>query len=393
MPQELRKKSERFVALDVLRGLTMVIMALDHSRDFFALGWVYLTPTDIDLTNLEVFFTRWITHFAAPAFIFLAGIGLFFASGRRSKTELATLAISRGIWLIFLELTLIGFFWAFTSEFIYAPKVAVLFAIGVCMIFMGLLIYLPKGLIALIAIVMIFGHNLLDPITPESFGAYAWAWNLIHSAGNFYIGEVEVRVIYPFVPWIGVMAAGYLFGPITKMPRVIRKKIFLLTGLSLFIFALLLRYTNFYGDLVPWSYYETFEQTFMSFLNFTKYPASLIYLSIFIGIAMILMSLFDRDLGSWSNPLKDFGQAPFFFYIIHLPIFHLAGIILAYIVFGEAGWLFGASLGNSPEGFSYGSDLLPTYVAWILVSVALYYPSRWFAQLKTKRKDWWLSYL
>ena len=393
MSKELAKKTERFVALDVLRGLTMVIMALDHSRDFFALSWIYYAPTDIAITNLEVFFTRWITHFAAPTFIFLAGIGLYFASGRRTKTELATLAISRGIWLIFLELTLVGFFWAFTPEFIYSPKVAVLFVIGVCMIFMGLLIYLPKPLIAIIAIVMIFGHNALDSITPESFGAYGWVWQLIHVKGSFYIGEIEVRVIYSFIPWVGVMAAGYLFGPITKMAREVRKKIFLSTGVVLLISALLLRYTNLYGDLIPWSHYETFEQTFMSFLNFTKYPPSLIYLGVFMGIAMILMSLFDRDLGSWSNPLRDFGQAPFFFYIIHIPLLHLGGIVLAYIVFGEAGWLFGAPLGESPQGFSYGVELLPTYIAWVLVVIALYYPSRWFSQLKQKREDWWLSYL
>ncbi len=386
-------KSERFVALDVLRGLTMVIMALDHSRDFFALGYVYFAPTDIDLTNLEVFFTRWITHFAAPTFIFLAGIGLFFASGRRTRNELAYLAISRGVWLIFLEFTLIGFFWAFNTEFIYHPKVAVLFAIGISMIFMGILIYLPKYIIAIIAIFMIFGHNAFDTVLAQSFGSYAWIWNLLHAPGNFYIGEIEIRVIYPFIPWIGVMAAGYLFGPITKMPRERRKKIFLLSGIGLLLFGLILRYTNIYGDPMLWSYYNSFDATLMSFLNFIKYPASLIYLSVFIGIAMILMSLFDRDLGRYYAPLKEFGQAPFFFYIIHIPLLHIGGIILALIIFGDAHWIFGAPLLNSPEGLSYGSELIPTYIAWILAIIALYYPSRWFAKLKTRRKDWWLSYL
>ena len=389
----MTNKKERFEALDVLRGLTMIIMALDHSRDFFALDWVYFAPTDIALTNLEVFFTRWITHFAAPTFIFLAGIGLFFASGRRTKNELAYLAISRGIWLIFLELTLIGFFWSFNSDFIYHPKVAVLFTIGVCMIFMGLLIYLPKYIIAIVAILMIFGHNTLDGIQAIDFGTYSWVWNLLHAPGNFFIGDFEIRVVYPFVPWIGVMAAGYLFGPVTKMPRESRKKIFLLTGLALLVFGFILRYTNTYGALLPWVNYENIEQTFMSFLNFTKYPPSLIYLSSFIGIAMILMSLFDRNLGRWSNPLRDFGQAPFFFYILHIPLLHISGIFLALIVFGDAGWLFGAPIGHSPDGYSYGSELLPTYIAWILALIVLYYPSRWFSKLKTRRKDWWLSYL
>ena len=172
----MQKTTQRYEALDVLRGLTIIIMALDHSRDFFSLGFIYFAPTDLALTNIEVFFTRWITHFAAPTFMFLAGIGLFFASQRRTKRELATLAISRGFWLIFLELTLVGFFWSFSTDFVYAPKIAVLFALGISMIFMGLLIFLPKNIIAFIALSMIFGHNTLDNIpanrlvTMQDFG-------------------------------------------------------------------------------------------------------------------------------------------------------------------------------------------------------------------------------
>lgn len=389
----MQVKAERFVALDVLRGLTMVIMALDHSRYFFSLGWVYYAPTDLALTNLEVFFTRWITHFAAPTFIFLAGIGLFFASGRRTKNELAYLAISRGVWLIFLELTLVGFFWSFNGEFLSSPKVGVLFVIGISMIGVGLLIYLPKFLIAIIVVGMLFIHNMLDGISPESFGDYAWAWMLLHSPGSFFIGDIEVRVVYPFIPWIGVMALGYLFGPITKMPRIERKKIFILSGLAFVIFGFGLRYINIYGDPTPWAQYESLEITFMSFLNFTKYPPSLVYMNVFIGMAMILMSLFDRDLGRWSNPLRDFGQVPFFFYILHIPLLHLGGILLAMYVFGDAQWLYGAPLGHSPEGYRYPSIILPTYLAWFLVVIILYYPSKWFASLKQRRKDWWISYL
>ena len=386
-------KKERFEALDILRGLTMVIMALDHARDFFALGFVLSTPTNLDVTNMEVFLTRWITHFAAPTFIFLAGIGLFFASGRRSKFELATLAFTRGIWLIFLELTIVGFFWSFSSDFVYQPKIGVLFVIGICMIAMAGLIYLPKWLIASLAVVMILGHNFFDGIRAESFGAFAWIWQLLHVRGSVYIGSIELRVIYPSIPWIGVMAAGYLFGPLTKMPRIQRKQIFLFTGLALVVFALILRYWNIYGDSAVWSIQTTLELSIISFLDFTKYPASLIFLSLFLGIAMILMSLLDRKLGKWSYPLRDVGQVPFFFYILHIPILHIAGVGLALYTFGDASWLFRAELAPTPQGYSYGFELLPTYVAWIGVVVLLYYPSRWFAQLKARRKDWWLSYL
>jgi len=387
------EKKERFKALDILRGLTIIIMALDHSRHFFALGYVYFAPTDIELTNLEVFFTRWVTHFAAPVFIFLAGIGLYFASGRRSKSELAYLAFTRGLWLIFLELTLVLFFWTFLPDFIYHPKVGVLFAIGISMIFMALLVYFPKPLIALIALSVVFAHNALDSINPEFFGSFSWIWQLLHSPGSFYIGDIELRVIYPFIPWIGVIALGYLFGPVTKMPKPKRKKIFLLTGMSLITFGLLLRLSSLYGDPSIWSQYESFELTLISFLNVTKYPASLIFLSLFIGIAMILMYLFDRDLGRWSHPIRDIGQVPFFFYILHIPLLHIAAVGLALYTFNDASWLFSAPTAHSPKGLSYGYELLPTYAGWIAVIILLYYPSRWFANLKKKRKDWWLSYL
>ncbi|MEA1983940.1 MAG: heparan-alpha-glucosaminide N-acetyltransferase domain-containing protein, partial [Campylobacterota bacterium] len=368
-------------------------MALDHSRDFFALSWVYYAPTDLALTNMEVFFTRWITHFAAPTFMFLAGIGLYFASARRTKTELATLAITRGFWLIFLELTIVGFFWSFNTEFLTTPKVAVLFAIGVSMISVGLLIYLPKWLIASIALSMLLGHNLLDSLQPQEFGEYAWAWMLLHSPGSFFIGDIEVRVVYPFIPWIGVMALGYLFGPITKKPRVERKKIFLITGLVFVLSGVALRFLNIYGDPVLWNETASLELTIMSFLNVTKYPPSLIYLSLLIGIAIVLMSLLDRELGSYSKPFESIGQVPFFFYVLHIPLLHLGGILFALYHFNDASWLFGSPLKKSPEEYSYEYALLPTYIAWFLAILALYYPSKWFASLKQKRKDWWLSYL
>jgi uncharacterized membrane protein len=387
------QKKERYEALDILRGLTMVIMALDHARDFFALDFVLSSPTDIEVTNLEVFLTRWITHFAAPTFIFLAGIGLFFASGRRTKSQLATLAVTRGIWLIFLELTFVGFFWCFSNDFIYEPKIAVLFAIGLAMIAMGGIIYLPKYLIAVLAAFLILGHNMFDSVDPYLFGDYAWIWNILHVPGTFSVGDVEFRVVYPIMPWIGVMALGYLFGPVTKMARETRKKIFFIVGLSFFITAFALRWGNIYGDAELWAMQPTLDYTIMSFLNFTKYPPSMIYLLFLIGCAMIIMGMLDRPLGRWANPLKTFGQVPFFFYILHIPILHAAGVALALYTFGDASWLLQAPLGENPKGYSYGGyELLPTYVAWISVVVILYFPSRWFANLKATRKDWWLSY-
>lgn len=388
-------KRERFEALDMLRGAAIVIMALDHSRDFLSLGFVQSDPTDLDVTTPEIFLTRWMTHLAAPTFMFLAGIGLFFASMRRTRGEVARLAWTRGLWLIFLELTLVGFFWSFTPDFLYTPKLAVLFALGISMIAMAVIVYLPRWGIATVALLMIFGHNLLDALTPETFGPYAWLWHLIHVPGTIGIFDAfQVRVVYPMVPWIGVMALGYLFGPVTKLPRVERKAIFLRFGLLLLVSGVMLRWFNGYGDPSLWQAGATMELTVLSFLNVTKYPPSLIYLCLFLGIAMIMMSLFDREkMGAWSYPLRVVGQVPFFVYVTHIPLLHLGGVVLAMTVFGHAQWLFGVPVGAGPEGYTYGFRLLPTYVGWIAVMVILFYPARWFARLKTRRKDWWLSYL
>jgi uncharacterized membrane protein len=370
----------------------MVIMALDHSRDFFALGFAFYAPTDLDLTNIEVFFTRWITHFAAPTFIFLAGIGLFFASARRTKSELAYLAFTRGIWLIFLELTLVGFFWTFSSDFYYQPKIAVLFAIGVAMIAMSGIVYLPRYLIMLLVAFLLLGHNALDGIEPQVFGEYAYLWNLARVPDTITLAGIQIRVIYPLVPWIGVMALGYLFGPITKMARVDRRKVFLLVGASFLVIGFALRWGNIYGDATLWVEQSTVEFTIMSFLNFTKYPPSLLYLLFLLGASMILMGTLDRPLGKWSYPLRDFGRVPFFFYILHIPILHVGGILLALYTFNDASWLMQTPIGPSPEGYHYTYELLPTYMAWIGVIVLLYWPCKWFAGLKARRKDWWLSY-
>jgi uncharacterized membrane protein len=383
---------QRYEALDVLRGMTMVIMALDHSRDFLSLGYVFSSPLDLDVTNFEVFMTRWITHFAAPVFIFLAGIGLYFASSRRTKSELAFLALSRGIWLILLELSLVAFFWSFSSDFYYKPKVAVLFAIGVSMIFMAFLVYLPKWLIAIISLSLVFGHNAFDSVDASYFGEYAWIWHLLHQPGTIHVLGLDIRVIYSFIPWIGVMALGYLFGPVTKMQQTQRKKIFLFSGAALLIAGIVLRTTNLYGEANLYEEQDSFIFTLMSFLNVTKYPPSLLYLFFMLGIAMLMMGLFDRKLASWSKPFEVFGRVPFFFYILHIPLLHIFGIILALYTFNDASWLMQTPVGPAPKDYSYTYELLPTYLAWIAAVVLLYKPSKWFANIKANRKDWWLSY-
>ena len=386
-------KKKRFEALDVLRGLTMVIMALDHSRDFLSLGYVFSKPLDIDITTIEVFLTRWITHFAAPTFMFLAGIGLYFASRRRTKSELAFLAFSRGLWLIFLELTIVGYFWTFSPNFFSHPKIAVLFAIGVSMISFSLLLYLPKAVIGVIAFLLIFGHNAFDGIHAADLGSYGWIWHLLHEPGMINLFGIDIRVVYPFIPWIGVLAAGYLFGPVVSLEQEQRKKVFLFSGIGLLTLGLFLRMTNLYGEANLFNVYNNWEMTFMSFLNVTKYPPSLIYLSFMLGFAMLLMYWFDKPMGKYAYQLQVFGRVPFFFYILHIPLLHLIGVLVAYFNFGNADWLFNTPVREGPHNWAqYQFKLLPTYLAWIFTLWILYYPSKWFGELKIRRNDWWLSY-
>ncbi|QSH41807.1 heparan-alpha-glucosaminide N-acetyltransferase domain-containing protein [Lentisphaerota bacterium ZTH] len=383
----------RFLALDTLRGLCMIVMALDHARDFFSLGYVSSSPTDLAVTTPMVFFTRWITHIAPATFVLLAGMGIFFAGRRRTRKELAILCLTRGFWLVLLDQTLIHFYWSFSYNAHYL-SFSVLWAIGISMIAMAGLIYLPRKWVAVIAGIMILGHNALDGICPEAFGPFRLLWGILHVSGVQTYGEYNFNVFYPVIPWIGVMAAGYLLGRVTQFECEFRRKFFLRSGILLIIAGVIIRSINIYGDLHPWSIQKTPLYTFLSFLNVTKYPPSLVFLLFFLGISMVLLCLLDRHWGSWIKPVKIFGEVPFFFYILHLPLYHIGGMLLALACFGKANWMLGYYAPKiSPEGLSYIPSLLPTYVGWICGLLIIYPLCKKFAKLKVTKRSWWISYL
>ncbi|QSH42380.1 hypothetical protein P0136_03060 [Lentisphaerota bacterium ZTH] len=262
------------------------------------------------------------------------------------------------------------------------------------MVAMAGLIYLPQKWITIIAGVMIFGHNVLDGISPEMFGPFRLLWNILHVFGIQTYGKYSFNVYFPIIPSVGIMAAGYLLGRVTQCEPKVRRKFFFTIGFLLLIAGVIVRAINIYGDPHPWSFQKNPMFTFLSFLNVTKYPPSLVLLLFFLGISMILIWLFDRPWGDWINPVKIFGEVPFFFYLLHLPLYHIGGILLALLCFGRANWMIGYYAPKvSPEGLSYIPSLLPTYIGWICGLFILYPICKKFAKIKVTNQSWWISYL
>lgn len=370
--------SARIVSVDVLRGLVMALMALDHTRDFFGSGG--FNPRDV--AEPALFLTRWITHICAPTFIFLAGLSAFLYGRTRSAGELSRFLITRGIWLILIDFTLIKFGWRFEFDF-YRLGAGVIFAIGASMIVLAALVWLPRWAIATVALVMIAGHNLFDGLRAEQFGALSWAWHLLHERGQVPLGErANLYVIYPLIPWAGVMAAGYALGPVMqRAPEAMQRLLFML-GAAITLGFVLLRATNLSGDPAPWTMQETWLATLLSFLNCEKYPPSLLYLMMTLGPALMLLAAFEHARGVFANVLGAFGQVPFFFYVVHIYLIHALAAVTGFAMTG--------ALMSTPE---IGLGLPGVYLVWLGVLVLLYPLCRWFAGLKQRRTEWWLSYL
>jgi len=376
----------RLPSIDLLRGLVMVLMALDHTRDFFSAGGY--NPRDV--TEPALFLTRWITHFCAPAFIFLAGVSAFLYGARgRSTGEVSRFLATRGLWLVLIELTVVRFGWTFNVHFDHFG-VLVIFAIGASMLALSALVYLPRAAIATVGLVMIFGHNLLDGIQAAQFGAGAPLWNLLHQPGQFDLAPgVSVRVLYPLVPWIGVMAAGYALGPVFLLDRAARvRRLLMLGGVSLAGF-LLLRASNLYGDPMPWSVQNSALATVLSFIDCEKYPPSLLYLGMTLGPTLLLLVALEGLEGTVARWITTFGRVPFFYYAAHLYLLHILAVLYAWATLGDLSKL--VSLASKPPG--YGLGLAGIYAVWLAMVVLLYPACRWFAALKRRRIEWWWSYL
>ena len=368
----------RIVSIDVLRGLVMAVMALDHTRDFF--GTSGFNPRDVMEPTL--FLTRWVTHFCAPTFIFLAGLSAFLYGRGRSTEELSRFLLIRGLWLILIDLTLIKFGWRFEVD-LYRLSAGVIFVIGASMVALAALIWLPRWAIAGVSLIMIAGHNLFDGVRAEELGGASWAWHLLHEPGLVPLGHgVNLYVLYPLIPWIGVMAAGYLLGPVMQLEERTRQRVLFGLGAAVTLGFIVLRATNLYGDPAPWTPQQTLLSTVLSFLNCEKYPPSLLYLMMTLGPALMLLACFEHARGAFARLLATFGQVPFFYYVVHLYLIHALAVATTFAMTGV--------LTRTP---TIGLGLPGIYFVWLLVLVLLYPICRWFAELKERGSGWWWSYL
>ena len=370
----------------------MVIMALDHTRDYFHFSANYFDPADPVHSSLPVFFTRWITHFCAPGFSFLAGLSAFMAGRKKTKAQLSGFLFKRGLWLVFIELTIVNFAWYFDVQF-RSFGLLVIWALGVSMIALAALIHLPRKLILVFSIVLIFGHNLLDSIHNNSFG-----WSIIHQQYYYQLTpNTGLMVGYPLIPWIAVMSLGYYFGAFysTSYDSHKRKKIFNTIGISSIVLFLILRFSNVYGDPMPWHSFDTFSKDVILFLNPAKYPPSLDYLLMTLGGLFLFLGNAEKLKGGIVNFFSVFGRVPFFYYILHLYLIHLLAMLFAQLSgFGWHLFILPGWIGFVPAMKGYGFSLWVVYLVWIGIIFLLYPLCKKFDAYKQSHKQkWWLSYL
>ena len=388
-------RTARLDSVDLLRGLVMVIMALDHTRDFFHHNALTFDPTDLSRTSAAVFLTRWITHFCAPVFVFLAGTGAFLSLTRgRTKRDLSWFLVTRGLWLVVLEVTLIQIGWTFSLP-THGVFVQVIWALGCSMIVLAALLHLPLRAIAAIGVAMIVGHNLLDRINAESLGAFRLPWLVLHQQGMMHWGAPPPAgftffVVYPLIPWVGVMAAGYAFGWLLQLPEARRRKVLLRLGLVLTLAFVAIRATNLYGNPRPWSAQQSPLFTFFSFINCEKYPPSLLYLLMTLGPAIALLPLLERWRGALARFFLTFGRVPLFYYLLHILLLHSLVVVIAIARYGQQ--LVNVINGPTPPP-DWGYNLAVVYLIWAGAVLLLYLPCRWWMRLKQRKRAAWLSYL
>jgi len=392
----------RVASIDLIRGAVMVLMAIDHVRVFSGVPAGGPTP--------GIFFTRWITHFCAPAFIFLAGTSIFFYA--RKHADVSKFLVVRGLWLILLELTVLRIAWTFNFDFRHYEMAGVIWVIGVCMILMAALLKLklPLPAVGTIGVLIIALHNLMDPhihalLEGMDTNRFSGLWKLFYV--GFFAGPIQfgadgpnLIVLYSIIPWIGVMAAGYAFGRILTLDPARRNRLCLTIGLSAIGLFLVLRGFNLYGDPRPWhgptpGPYGPGMPAFLSFLNTSKYPASLNFLLMTLGPIIALIPLLENLRGPISRAITLFGRVPFFYYVLHIPLIHALALVVSKVRLGYVSpWLFANHpMGNPdpPDGYVWSLPLL--YLVWAIAILLLYPACRWFADLKARRDDWWLKYL
>lgn len=397
----LEKKSYRIESIDLLRGLVMIIMALDHTRDFFHKPAFTDDPLNFATTTPILFLTRWITHYCAPIFVFLAGTSAFFQSSRKTKPELSKFLITRGLWLVFIEVFIINL--AVTFDPTYSViGLQTIWSIGISMILLGLAIWLPFSAVLTIGLIIVFGHNALDFYEKQfppnhTFNIF---YSFLHRPGVYTLTQNHnLLIFYPFLSWTGLMMLGYCFGKLfSRYEGVQRKKVLTWLGFGIILFFIALRATNLYGDAQHWSKQKNGLFTVLSFVNTVKYPPSLLYMCMTIGPAILFVAWWGNIKNGVTRFITVYGRVPFFYYVIHFTLIH----ILSMIAFFTRGHSFAQGIHTLKEGpvppFNFiipgeGYSLWVVYAVWIFVFVSLYPLCKWFSEYKQTHKQWWLSYL
>jgi len=377
----------RLPAIDLLRGLIMVLMTIDHARDFWSA--TPYRPEDVTQASALLFATRWVTHLCAPVFVLLAGLSAYLLHKKTGdRVGLSRFLFTRGLWLMFLDVTVLTLGWQFGYNFVFLQ---VIWVIGCSMVILAGLVWLPRWAIAGFALLLILGHNALDGWQPESNNVW---WTLLHQQNVFFINQqlLPVFVAYPLLPWPGVMAAGYWLGGIFERPEPGRNRWLSWVGAGLLIGFAVLRFTNLYGDPRLWQVQPRGGlYTALSFLNVTKYPPSLLYLSITLGLAFLVLSQIDRLRGGLRQVLLVYGRVPLFFYLLHILLLHGVAALWSYFRYGKALNL----MFDKPETWpaAYAPNLGRMYAVWLTTLIIMYYACRWYGSIKRRYNYAWLSYL
>ncbi len=393
-PRVIAPAKYRVPSIDLVRGLVMLIMAIDHLRDLLHFG--HPNPTDLQTTTIALFFARWITHFCAPTFVFLSGISAFLAGRKRTPDQLASFLIKRGLWLIFVEVVIISFITG-VDPFFHVIVFQVIWAIGASMILLGLLVWAKAGpkVIGAIGLLIFLAHNVIDLMHNKMINTDL-VWRLLLSSNGFnsfdQIGHDHALIIaYALLPWTGVMLVGYALGILYTKDALARKKTLTTIGIFLLSLFVIFRAFNIYGDPAPWSIQTSTMLSVISFLNVTKYPCSLMYLCMTLGIACLLLAYTEKVSNRFSRILIVYGNVPFFYYICHWVLAQTITIILFFSMGHQLSEAYKSPFPFSPNNF--GLPLVAVFGVWLLVISLLYFPCRWFGQYKKTHRQWWLSYL
>ena len=386
------QKNYRVLSIDLLRGVVMIIMALDHVRDYFHWSAQLYGPLDLAHTSIPIYFTRWITHFCAPIFMFLTGTSAYLVGMRKTKKQLSLFLFTRGLWLMFLEVTVVLFGWTFNVDFPFIMLITI-WALGVSMIALSVLIFLRIEIILAIGILIVAGHDLFDNYHIAGQGLKAFIWDELHEPADFKFHGHIIVTGYPVLPWIGVITLGYCFGTFYRkiVDPETRKRWLLIMGSSAIAAFVLIRLTNGYGDPNGWNHQDTPVLTFLAFMKVSKYPPSLLYLLITLGPGVIFLAFTEKPLRGIGKFISTFGRVPMFYYILHIYLIHILAMLAAQL--SGFGWR-SMIVAPFPEIQGYGFPLWVVYVVWIFVVLLLYPLCKWYDRYKTNHKEkWWLSYL